>query len=186
MAELGLFRPDERLELLEGEVIEKVSPQGEPHVFGVMFSADTLRRTFGAQFHVREEKSMVLSDLSEPEPDVVVVRGTSRMARHHPMPADAVLVMEVSDTTLAFDQGDKAAAYARAGVVEYWILDLRRRRLEVRRDPGLVGENEYGYRTLHLVTSEGAIAPLELPDVPVRVADLLPAPLPEEPNNSVG
>ncbi len=173
-AELGLFGPTERLELLEGEVITKVSPQSDPHASGITLSAEVLRTAFGVGFHVREEKPLVLSDLSEPEPDIVVVRGSARNNPRHPTPANAVLVMEVAESTIRFDQGEKATTYARAGIADYWILNLRQRQLEVRRDPGLLGSGEQGYRSLQIVTPEEEIAPLAAPDQAIRAADLLP------------
>src|SRR5579871_2515186 len=77
-AELGLFGPTERLELLEGEVFTKMSPQSNQHAWSISLAAEMLRTVFGAGFHIREEKPLVLSDLSEPEPDIVVVRGALR------------------------------------------------------------------------------------------------------------
>lgn len=174
-AEVGIFRPDERLELLNGEVLAKMSPQSNPHASGIVLSAETLREVFQGSYHIREEKPVVLSDASEPEPDLVVVRGTAREVQRHPTPENIVLLIEVSDSTLRFDQGEKATAYARSGIADYWILNLRERRLEVRRDPGPVSENETGYRTLQIVTEGGEIAPLALPEATVRVGDMLPS-----------
>lgn len=173
-AEVGIFRPDERLELLEGEVICKVSPQSSPHASAILLSAEALRLAFGTDFHVREEKPLVLSDLSEPEPDIVVVRGTIRATPDHPTPANAVLVMEVSVSTLEFDQGEKAAAYAQAGIAEYWLLNLPQRRLEIRRDPEQISEDTFHYRSLSLHTPEETVSPLASPTSPIPVADLLP------------
>jgi Uma2 family endonuclease len=173
-AESGIFRPEERLELLEGEILEKMSPQSSPHASGILLSAEALRDAFGRGFHVREEKPIVLSDLSEPEPDIAVVRGTSRDTPKHPTPANTALVMEVSASTLAFDQGEKAAAYACSGIADYWILNLRQRHLEVRRDPGLMTDNRYGYRTLLIFTPGMEASPLAAPEAKIAVDDLLP------------
>ncbi len=174
-ADVGLFRPTERLELLDGVVIEKVSPQNRSHAWSVSQVAEAMRSAFGVGFHVREEKPLVLADDSEPEPDVVVVRGSLRETPDHPTPANAVLVIEVSDTTLAFDQGQKASIYAHAGIDDYWLLDLRSRRLEVRRNPGLTGSAEVGYRSLQIMTAEGEVSPLAMPGAVIQVADLLPS-----------
>lgn len=177
-AELGLFDPSERLELLEGEIVVKMSPQSNPHAAGVSLAGEALREIFGRGYHVREEKPLVLSNGSEPEPDIVVVRGTLRETPNHPTPENTVLVMEVSESSLASDRTTKAAIYARYGVPEYWILNLRRRELEIRRDPGLVGEDEYGYRFLQVVPANGEASTLEAPDQPIRVLELLPSELP--------
>jgi Uma2 family endonuclease len=136
-----------------------------------------MRAAFGAGFHIREEKPIVLNDLSEPEPDVTVVRGTLRQTPKHPTPANVVLVLEVSESTLAFDRGEKAAVYAESGIADYWLLNLRKRQLEVRRDPGLLANGEVGYRTLLIVPEAGEMTPLACPEIAIRVADLLPAPL---------
>jgi Uma2 family endonuclease len=172
-AEMGLFGPEERLELLNGEIITKVSPQNYGHAHCIRLTAEALRNLFPTGYYVSEEKPLVLADDSEPEPDIVVVRGSLRQATDHPTAADAALVVEVSDSTLAFDKGTKAAAYARSGIREYWIVNLSARYLEVRRDPGPIGE-DYGYRLVQTVTAEREIAPLERPENIVAVADLLP------------
>jgi len=173
-SELGLFGPDERLELLEGEIITKVSPQSKPHAQSIVLTAEALRRLFSEGYHIREEKPLVLTDRSEPEPDIVVVRGTSRQSPDHPTPATAVLVVEVSESTLTFDRTEKAVAYARSGIAEYWIVNLRARCLEVHRDPGPVQAEETGYRSKQTLAEDGEIAPLEKPGYRVAVADLLP------------
>jgi Uma2 family endonuclease len=130
---------------------------------------------------VREEKPIVLSDFSEPEPDIVVVKGTLRDTPRHPTPANTLLVVEVSESSLAADRKTKGAIYAKHGIQEYWILNLRRRELEIRRDPGLVGDEEYGYRFLQVIPESGSVAPLAAPDRLVLVADMLPSELsPEE------
>ena len=174
-AECGVFHPEERLELMEGELIYKMSPQSDPHAAGVRMSAEVLRNTFGKGYCVSEEKPIVLSDRSEPEPDLVVVAGSAAQNQRHPTPDTALLVMEVSDTTLLFDQNQKAAAYARSGVKDYWILNLRQRCLEIRRDPGLVNVEEYGYRELSIFTDEQTVTPLAAPHLLIRVVDLLPS-----------
>lgn len=151
-----------------------MSPQSNPHASGIVLSAEALREALGPAFHVREEKPIILSDSSEPEPDIVVVRGRPRALRSHPTLENIALVMEVSAATLEFDQGGKAAAYARAGIEEYWVLNLRQRRLEVRRDPGLVGTDEVAYRTLLLFTPGMTVSILAAPSVQIAVDDLLP------------
>ena len=174
-AELGLFGPTERLELLNGEIIQKVSPQSRSHAAGITLMAEALRAVFTVSYHIREEKPLVLTDNSEPEPDIVVVCGTARLATGHPTPDTAALVVEVSETTLTFDRAEKAAAYARSGITDYWILNVRGRLLEVRRDPGLIGEDEYGYRSLQIIAEDGEISTLEKPEHNFTVAEFLPA-----------
>lgn len=173
-AELGLFRPEERLELLDGEVVRKMSPQSRPHAWSVARAAEILRAAFGAGFHVREEKPLALDEDNEPEPDVVVVAGELRDTPDHPTPENAALVLEVSQTTLTFDQNQKAAVYARHSIADYWVLNLPERRLEVRRDPSSLGDNTYGYRTLQLFLPGMTVAPLAAPHLAIPIDDLLP------------
>ena len=168
MAEVGLLGWDERTELLDGEVFV-MSPVGPSHYAAVRAVAETLEAVFGPGFDVREQSSIVLSDASEPEPDIAVVAGTWRdFADHHPQAAEVCLLVEISDSTLRFDQGRKARSYAREGISDYWVVNLVDRRLEVRREPTF-----QGYQTEMLLTLEDTITPLAA-SLPVRVADLFP------------
>jgi Uma2 family endonuclease len=169
-AELGLFRPEERLELLDGEILEKMSPQKERHTVAVLIAGRVLARVFGPNYHVRPQMPLVLDDQSETEPDVLVVPGVEEaFLERHPTAADVRLLVEVSDTTLRLDRGDKRTAYARAGVPEYWVLDLRKRRLEVCRDPA--GSR---YRSMTILGEEDVVTPLAVPDRQIRVTEMLP------------
>jgi len=172
-AELGLFRPDERLELIEGEVMQKVSPQSRPHAMSIEAAAEALGKAFGAGYHVQQEKPISVPGANEPEPDIVVLRGSWRDYTQHPKHTDAVLVLEVADTSLAYDQRQKADYYAQAGILDYWVLNLHRRVLEVRRDPALIGD-QYEYRTLLILTPGMEVSPLAMPQAVIRVDDLLP------------
>jgi Uma2 family endonuclease len=175
-ADLGLFRPEERLELLDGEIIAKVSPQKSPHATAVILAAQRLGDAFGPTHHARQQMPLILNDLSEPEPDGVVAVGTPvDYLASHPKASDAGLVVEVSDTTLRYDRGRKRSAYARAGVMEYWILNLPQRQLEVHRDPS--GER---YRSVAVYGEHEVVTPLGAPQSTVPVSDLLPPPSPEQ------
>jgi Uma2 family endonuclease len=174
-AELGLFRPGERLELLDGEIIDKMT-QKPPHAVAVGQASDILAGAFGPTHHVRSQQPLILTPESEPEPDVVVVPGTrSDYLASHPRAVDARLVIEVSDTTLGFDRGRKRTAYARAGIPEYWIVNLVGRQVEVCRDP-----RGARYRSVTVYDEQQGITPLAAPEASVRAADLLPPqPAPE-------
>ena len=134
MVEAGVFEPNDRLELLDGEIID-MAPRKSRHATAVTLVGDTLRTIFGPGVTVRVQLPFSLDDHSEPEPDVAVVPGSPRDYRDA-HPSRAFLVCEVADTTLAYDRGRKLAAYARAGISEYWILDLIGETLEVCRKPG--------------------------------------------------
>ena len=121
------------------------------------------------------QSPIALDDESEPEPDLAVVRGAPRDYRDA-HPSRPVLIMEVADTSLSFDRQHKGSLYARAGVADYWIVNLVRRVLEVRRAPIARTAAPYGwqYRDVHIVGSSAAAAPLAAPASRIAVADLLP------------
>lgn len=168
-AELGLFGPEERLELLDGEIIQKMAPGG-PHAAVVTRAGEILGPAFGPGHHVRSQQPLILTAWSQPKPDLAVaVRSAFDYLPSHPKAADARLVVEVSDTTLRLDRGRKQAAYARARVLEYWIIDLLHRQLEVYREPS--GSR---YRSVTVYGEAEILAPLAAPSSSVRVRDLLP------------
>lgn len=172
--ELGVFRPDEQLELIKGEIISRMSPTNAPHTTAVLMVAEELTRAFGVGHHVRPEQPLLIGGDSVPEPDVVVVAGSLRdYASRHPTNQEVLLVVEVSDTTLAQDRRVKAALYAEAGIAEYWIINLPERRLEVHREPAALGQG-FTYRTLTLYGEQDRVTPLAAPQAILAVADLLP------------
>jgi len=186
---VGLFGPEERLELIYGKVFKKVT-QKPPHATGVTKTVRALARLFGPDADVRAQVPLFLTDDSEPEPDVLVVRGgPDDFADEHPRAPDVLLLVEVSDTTLGYDRGVKAAVYAEAGIADYWILNLRRRQLEVRRDPGPLppgGRYAFGYRSMTTHDETDEVAPLAAPQSSIRVADLLPPRPAQSPGDNTG
>lgn len=166
---LGALTEHDRVQLVEGEIVEMI-PQKAPHMTAVRLVEDALREAFGREGDVRVQGPLVLAPDSEPEPDVAVVRGTPRDYRdRHPGADDTLLVVEVADATLAFDRERKGRVYARAGIPEYWILNLHSRELEVYREPA------GGAYRLQVVLREGeTVAPLARPEVRIRVGELLP------------
>lgn len=174
-AELGLFDPDERLELLHGKVYVKL-PQSPSHTMGIRAVAETLAAAFGPGYDIRQQLPLILANDGEPEPDVLVVPGSWRDYPDQPTQQDARLPVEVSDTTLLHDRSEKAAQYAEAGILDYWILNLQNRTLEVRREPGELpgAPSGFGYRNVTISLEEETVTPLAKPDTAIRVADLLP------------
>lgn len=174
MAEAGLF-DDKRVELLDGRIWE-MPAQLTPHAVAVGNTRRALEAAFGANYFARDQAPIVLNGGSEPEPDVVIVPGIPNdYYPDHPHPAQIAVLVEVSDSTLRDDRLKKARAYARAGIGDYWIVNLVHRRLEVHRDPTSEGK----YRDVRAYTPEETVSPLALSDTQIRVADLLP-PTPEE------
>jgi len=167
MVETDVFQPEVRLELLDGEIVE-MSPQKSSHATAVDLIEEALRSGFGTGFYIRGQKPLILDDDSEPEPDVAVVKGNIRdYADHHP--SSAVLIVEVADTTLAYDRRNKAAAYARNAIPEYWILNLRDRCLEVHRRP-----SHGAYAEHSLLTVGETVSPLAVPALRIEIVALLP------------
>jgi Uma2 family endonuclease len=172
--ELGLFQPEDRLELIEGVIVKKM-PQGALHAAGVQAIESALRPAFGQGFSVRTQLPLALGVDGEPEPDVAVVPGSFRdYLKGHPQ--SALLAVEVADTSLAVDRTTKAGMYARAGIQEYWIVNLVDRLLEVHRDPGMMAEQPLGhdYRSVQCLSVDQMVSPLAAPSAELRVADLLP------------
>ena len=168
MSEAGVFE-GRRVELLEGEVIE-MTPQGSRHASAVASIVTALVRALSPSLSVRPQLPLALDDRSEPEPDVAVCRPDPRnFADSHPGPEHVVLLVEVADSSLPYDRDRKAGVYARAGIPELWIVDLRERTAVVFTEPDR-GRARYGREQR---VAEGA--DLVLPDgQSVRTSDLLP------------
>jgi len=130
MGEAGVFTKDARLELIEGEIIE-MSPISSRHAACVNFLSRLLNRTVGDIALVSTQNPIRLDDFSEPEPDIALLRLRDDFYRNaHPTPADVLLIIEVADTTLAYDRQVKAPLYAKAGVGEVWIINLMEEQIE--------------------------------------------------------
>jgi len=174
MAEMGIFAPNERVELIEGEILQ-MPPQNPSHSTGIRTIQETLRIAFGPGFDVRPQLPLLLNIASEPEPDIAIVRGSFRDYRTA-HPRMALLVVEVSDTTLAFDRCEKASLYARADIQEYWIVNLLERVIEVHRearpDPDM--PFDYGYARITCHDAGDTLSPLAAPNVKIPVTELLP------------
>jgi Uma2 family endonuclease len=172
MAEVGILRPDERIELLNGRIIE-MPPIGPRHAYAVAALNASLQAMLGGGGVIFVQTPLRLDRLSEPQPDVLVVRQPlARYASTHPTPADTLLIIEVSESTLAYDRGEKLSAYARLGIPEYWIVDLINEHLEIYRDPD--GDR---YRSRENVGRGQRVAPRAFANDSIAVNDILP-PLP--------
>jgi len=173
MADVGLFR-DQRVELIEGTIVQ-MPPQKNFHMIAIGLAEKALQAAFGPRHWLRIQGPLHLGRQSAPEPDLAVVPGGPRdYAAGHP--TSALLIVEISDTTLAYDRGRKASLYARAKVADYWIVNLIHGRLEVRRNPVPDPGERYGwrYQDVLLLGPQDRIAPLAAPKKRVLVADLLP------------
>jgi Uma2 family endonuclease len=172
MVSAGVFEPGDRVELLDGLLVVR-EPQGSRHAVAVALVRASLERAFDSGYHVREEKPLALDALSEPEPDLVVVRGRVRDYRDA-HPSVPVLLVEVADASLGRDRVRKGRLYARAGVAEYWILNLVSEVLEVYREPTRSSPRAARYRSVRLLKKNAVVSPLAAPRARIRVAALLP------------
>lgn len=162
----GLF-DRQPLELIEGEIY-RMSPMNEPHAQAVRLAQYALQRRFSIeQYTVQIQCPMRLGERSRPEPDVALLAGAVPEMTGHP--TTALLIIEVSDSTLEFDSQEKFALYAKYRIADYWIVNLRDRILHVNRQPA-----EKGYLDQKIYSAADAIAPLADPLVFIRVSDLFP------------
>lgn len=169
LVDAGRLDPDARVELLEGVVVE-MSPSTPRHAACVGLINRALREAFGLE--VRVGQPFIAGSRSGPEPDLAVVPGRPEayVDRH---PTEALLVVEVSVSSLPVDRLSKSRIYAAAGVPEYWIANLVESVLEVHRSPDPLDRI---YREISQLRAGQSITPLGAPDSPIAVADLLPPP----------
>ena len=174
LIELGVFQPDDRIELIGGELMV-AEPKGAPHYTATRKTAKALEAAFGPGWDVRTEGPIGLDDDSEPEPDVAVVPGSpDDYSRAHP--SRPVLTVEVAESSLDADRHRKGSLYARAGLADYWVLNLVDRVLEVYREPAPDSAAPFGWRYTRSEVFEASarVTPLAAPDSSVSVSQLLP------------
>ena len=169
LGELDILGPEERTELIYGRIITRMSPIGQPHNIAVSKTSDALETAFGDAFFTAQQMSLRVASGLEPQPDVMVLAGVPDDYQDVPRSADVLLLVEVSYSTLHYDRNTKSRMYAKNGIADYWIVNLRSRKLEVFRQP-----EADNYIDLRWYDETEAVAPLAAPNVLVRVADLLP------------
>ncbi len=175
LTEAGAFE-GRRVELIEGVIYDKMAAMLGPHAMAVSKTSLAFFTAFGGQVAIRIQLPIRLNETSEPEPDLVLARGTDDDYQNHPAPDDVLLALEVSDATLSFDRRAKASAYARAGITEYWILNVEERQLEIHRGTQRDSAMPFGwgYSVRLIVPESSHAATLWQPEVEFAVADLLP------------
>jgi Uma2 family endonuclease len=170
----GRFRPDERLELLGGQLVVR-EPQGSRHSAAIELALEALQRAFGSPWRVRVQLPVALDPESEPEPDLCVVAGDPRTrARDHP--PNPVLIVEVADSSVAFDREHKGSLYARAGIADYWIVNVEDSCLEVCRRPVRAPDSPFRWRYAErsVLGAADLVSPLAAPSARIQVNELLP------------
>lgn len=168
MAETGILKRGQRVELIQGEIVD-MTPVGRRH----MASVDRLNRDFvpalGDRAIVRVQGSLRLHDFSQPEPDLAVLRPRDDFyAGEDAGPADALLVIEVADTSEHYDRAVKVPLYARAGIPEVWLVDLVAMNVTIYRAPA-----PDGYAQTMVVSGDDALSPLAFPDLSLTAARIL-------------
>jgi Uma2 family endonuclease len=174
LIEIGVFRPGEPIELLGGELVVS-EPQNSAHYTAIGLVEDALRAALEPGWLVRSQGPIALDDESEPEPDVAVTLGARRSySRQHP--SRPALVVEVAESRLAFDREHKGSLYARAGLEDYWIVNLVDRVLEVYRRPVPDSSAPFGWRyaSREVLSPESYVELLAAAGTRVLVSDLLP------------
>src|SRR5215813_1403009 len=174
LVDLSVSPPSEALELIGGELMN-AEPQGPAHYTAIRKTARALDAAFGSGWDIRQEAPLALDDESEPEPDVAVVAGRPEdyVLAH---PSRAVLTVEVAESSLRVDRLHKGSLYARAGLADYWVLNLAARVLEVYREPVPDAASPFGWRYARRealdVTAQ--VTPLAAPGSSIAVSRLLP------------
>ncbi|MEH2039267.1 Uma2 family endonuclease [Nostoc sp.] len=168
MAEMGIFHPEERLELIAGQII-RMSAKGTAHESAITRTERLLRQRLGDKVLLRIQSPVQLDDYSEPEPDISVVKlNPLDYEDHHPNASEVFLLIEIADSSLKYDREVKAIAYAKSGIIEYWILDVNGRKLYMYRLP-----SPDGYHSESILAEDVTISPLAFPDCAIAIRELL-------------
>ncbi|CAN5321051.1 Uma2 family endonuclease [soil metagenome] len=168
LIESGVVRPEERIELWKGELID-MSPIGKRHIACVNFLLDRLKDLLGKKVIVSVQNPIVLSDQSEPQPDISLLKRRDDFYRSATATGDdTLLVIEVSDTSSRYDREVKLPGYAAAGIKEAWLVDLENDRVEIFTDPG-----PKGYRLVKILSHDETAASTIFTEVQIAVDDLL-------------
>lgn len=174
MSELGILPPDERTELLDGEIF-RMAAIGSRHAVCVSWTGEWFLVRLLGRAVVRIQNPVRLNSGAEPEPDIAVVRlPQRRFVRAHPTPPDVFLLIEVSDTSLPFDRRRKLPRYAETGIPEVWIIDLAAERVYVYREPA-----GHHYQRTETVAPGGTLKPIAFPDLSLSVEELFSETHPE-------
>ena len=169
LGKAGILAKEERIELLDGEIIQ-MAPIGNRHLMSVDWLADLLHEGIGRQAMVRVQGSIQLNDATMPQPDIAVIRRRSINDIGPVLPSDVYLLVEVADSSLEFDLGEKLARYAAAGIPEVWVANLRGGELVVNTEP-----QGATYTSIRVIPLGGQVSPQAFPDVLLTVADFIPA-----------
>ncbi|MEA3642615.1 MAG: Uma2 family endonuclease [Lamprobacter sp.] len=168
MGQANILGEDDRVELIDGEIID-IPPIGSPHGGAVNRIANRIIRAFSETDAIlATQNPLRLSDFSEPEPDIALLRPRADFyAKRHPRPEDVLLLIEVAETSLRYDRDKKLPLYACAGIPESWLVDLSGTALWIYRDPG-----PKGYASVSQARDLSALLPLCLPEAALDLSGL--------------
>jgi len=169
MAKTGILQPDEKVELIAGQIIRNMTPQGSFHAAAIRRTDRLLSQSLGEQVLVQKQLPIQLDNRSEPEPDIALVK-SDRLDYddRHPKAEDVYLIIEIADSTLKTDLTLKKQVYAEANIADYWVLDLTKRQLYVYRQP-----TSEGYQQEQILSEQENISPLSFPDLQFKVGEML-------------
>ncbi|MEG4271815.1 MULTISPECIES: Uma2 family endonuclease [unclassified Microcoleus] len=175
LGELGFFAPDERVELIRGEIII-MAAKGTFHSVCNSLLLKKLYPLLEERAIVRGQEPIILSADSEPEPDVVIARNRSdNYLSSHPEPPDILLVIEVSDSTLKYDRRTKLSLYAESGISNYWIFNLVDNQLEMHSEPYQKQRGGFDYRVKRVVLPNEVVVIPGFPDLSLDLSSVFPA-----------
>lgn len=175
LGELGFFAPDDRVELIRGEIIIKATKSTFHSVCNSLLLGE-LYPLLRKRAIVRGQEPIILSADSEPEPDVVIARNRSdNYLSSHPEPADILLVIEVSDSTLKYDRKTKLSLYAESGISDYWIFNLVDIQLEMHSEPYQKQRGGFDYRVKRVVLPNEVVVIPGFPDLSLDLSAVFPA-----------
>ncbi|TAE11543.1 MAG: Uma2 family endonuclease [Oscillatoriales cyanobacterium] len=174
LAELGFFESDNRFELIRGEII-KMAAKGRLHSVCNTLLVEELIILLARRARVRVQEPIILSDDSEPEPDVVIARRSDNYVSSHPLAADILLVIEISDSTLKYDRRTKLSLYAESGISNYWIFNLVEPQLEMYSEPYQKQTGGFDYRVKRVVLPNEVVVIPGFPDLSVDLSAVFPA-----------
>jgi Uma2 family endonuclease len=166
MAEVGILKPTDRVELIRGEIVE-MSPPGRRHVAFVNNLNQLLVTRLAGRAIVSVQNPVVLADDTEPQPDLAVVRRRAVSYKEAEIADDVLLLIEVAESSLAYDRSTKLRLYAEARVAEYWVVDGAAERIEVHRTP-----EAGGYRDVSRLAGSATVSPGAFPDVVLTLAEI--------------
>jgi Uma2 family endonuclease len=169
LADIGVLGEDERVELIEGRIV-RMAPKNVNHAIAASRANRKFNKLTGDQAIVRVQDPILLNDYSEPEPDITLVAPPDeRYLDHHPKPKDIFLVLEIAESSLAYDRDEKGPLFARNGIIQFCLLNLQNRELEDYRHP-----RRDGYRSKQTYSENQSFNLVAFPKITVRVGDLLP------------